>query len=172
MRLTPLLPFILFAALVVLLGVGLGIEKQGPAITAALSKPMPTIEMQALNGGAQSALKPYGHQVFLVNFFASWCVPCIAEHAFLKKISAETRLPIIGIAYKDKVQAARAFLKKNGDPYTLTFRDEEGLVGIEWGVSGVPETYLVDGKGIIRVHHGGPLTQEVWDKKFAPWVKP
>jgi cytochrome c biogenesis protein CcmG/thiol:disulfide interchange protein DsbE len=107
--------------------------------------------------------------VSLVNVFASWCVPCREEHTVLTALAASKRVPIYGIDYKDKGETANAWIAELGDPYTLIGADD-GQVGIEWGVYGVPETFLVDGTGHIRYNHVGPLTQADVDKTLLPLV--
>jgi len=107
--------------------------------------------------------------VSLVNVFASWCVPCREEHRVLSALAVSKRVPIYGIDYKDRGDAATAWIAELGDPYTLIGADD-GQVGIEWGVYGVPETFVVDGTGHIRYKHVGPLTQADVDRTILPLV--
>ena len=106
----------------------------------------------------------------LVNFFASWCVPCVAEAPLLARLKADG-VPIWGIAYKDTDQAAAAFLARTGDPYLRLARDEPGRVAIDWGVYGVPETYVVDRNGIVRWRWAGPLTDDVIAQQVQPLLR-
>jgi cytochrome c biogenesis protein CcmG/thiol:disulfide interchange protein DsbE len=106
----------------------------------------------------------------LVNFWASWCVPCIVEHPQLMRLSREG-VPVLGINYKDKPADAAAFLTRHGNPFARLGRDEPGRVAIDWGVYGVPETYLLDRKGIIRWRWPGPVTPEVLDQDIRPLLK-
>lgn len=106
----------------------------------------------------------------LVNFFASWCVPCIAEAPVLMQLKSRG-VPIWGVAYKDADQAAAGFLSRTGDPYARLARDEAGRVAIDWGVYGVPETYLVDRAGIIRWRWAGPLTEDTVREQLAPLLQ-
>ena len=106
----------------------------------------------------------------LVNFFASWCVPCIVEAPSLLALAKE-KVPIWGVAYKDKPDATRAFLGRNGDPYARIARDEPGRVAIEWGVYGVPETYLIDRNGVVRWRQAGPVTAEVLEEQLRPMLR-
>jgi len=106
----------------------------------------------------------------LVNFFASWCVPCIIEAPALMTLKGEG-VPIWGIAYKDTPQAARTFLVRNGDPYARIARDDPGRVAIDWGVYGVPETYLIDRTGVVRWRQAGPLTPEIVDEQLRPALR-
>lgn len=96
----------------------------------------------------------------VVNFFASWCVPCVEEAAVLLDLK-RAGVKLYGIAYKDKPGATAAFLAQHGNPYTRLARDEKGLVGIDWGITGVPETYVVDGGGVVRWRFVGPMPAEV-----------
>jgi len=95
----------------------------------------------------------------LVNFFASWCAPCLAEHPLFARLKQREGATIIGIAWKDKPEATRAWLARLGDPFAATGYDTDGKLALDWGLSGVPETYLVDGKGIVRLHFRGPISE-------------
>jgi cytochrome c biogenesis protein CcmG, thiol:disulfide interchange protein DsbE len=106
-------------------------------------------------------------QPMLVNFFASWCVPCLQEAGVLGEIAKEG-LPIWGIAYKDAPAATRAFLAQNGNPYARIAMDRPGRVAINWGVYGVPETYFIDGGGIVRWRYAGALTDAVVQRDLVP----
>ena len=106
----------------------------------------------------------------LVNFFASWCVPCIAEAPLLMRLKNDG-VPIWGVAYKDAAPAAAGFLARAGDPYARLARDEPGRVAIDWGVYGVPETYVVDRNGIVRWRWAGPLTDDVIAQQLQPLLR-
>ncbi len=95
----------------------------------------------------------------LVNFFASWCAPCLAEHPLFTRLKEREGVTIIGIAWKDKPDATRAWLARLGDPFAKTGYDLDGKLALDWGLSGVPETYLIDGNGIVRLHFRGPITE-------------
>ena len=95
----------------------------------------------------------------LVNFFASWCTPCLAEHPLFTRLKEREGATIIGIAWKDKPEATRAWLARLGDPFATVAFDQDGKLALDWGLSGVPETYLIDAKGIVRLHFRGPLTE-------------
>ncbi len=107
----------------------------------------------------------------LVNFFASWCLPCRAEHENLVKIATLHGIEIIGIAYKDEPQKSRDFLEELGNPYAVAGIDQNGRVAIDWGVSGVPETFIVDGEGIIRYRHWGPIVGDSLEKRLLPKIE-
>ncbi len=103
----------------------------------------------------------------LVNFWASWCVPCVIEHPQLMKLSREG-VPVFGIAYKDKPSDSLQFLRRHGNPFQRLAKDEPGRVAIDWGVYGVPESYLLDRGGIIRWRYAGPITEEVLTHDLRP----
>lgn len=140
--------------------------------SALLDKPVPQFDLPALlpdsPGLASADLKG---SVQLVNVFASWCVPCRAEHPLLMRLAREDGVTINGIAYKDKPEDSRAFLASLGDPYSRVGMDEPGRAAIEWGVYGVPETFLIDRDGIIRWKHSGPLTPELVTNKMLPLIE-
>jgi cytochrome c biogenesis protein CcmG/thiol:disulfide interchange protein DsbE len=106
----------------------------------------------------------------LVNFWASWCVPCIIEHPQLMRLNREG-IPVFGIAYKDKTEDSARFLRQHGNPFQRLSRDEPGRVAIDWGVYGVPETYLLDKGGVIRWRWAGPVTPEVLEQDIRPLLR-
>ncbi len=110
-------------------------------------------------------------RVVVVNFFASWCVPCRVEHPVLMGLGPSANVPVVGIAYKDKPDDAVGFLNEYGNPYVAIGLDETGRTGIDFGVYGVPETYVVDKRGIIRLRHVGPLTAESVAREILPVVR-
>ncbi len=109
--------------------------------------------------------------VSLFNVWASWCVACRQEHPFLMELSRRGEIPIFGLNYKDERDDAIAWLKRFGDPYTASGYDREGRVGIDWGVYGVPETFVVDRNGTIRYKHIGPVTEKAWREKILPVIE-
>jgi cytochrome c biogenesis protein CcmG, thiol:disulfide interchange protein DsbE len=104
----------------------------------------------------------------VVNYFASWCTPCLVEHPLLMRIARERRVRLVGINYKDPPAEALRWLARHGDPYVLIAQDLAGSAGLDWGVYGVPETYLLDARGTLLYKQVGPLTEAVWDAEFAP----
>ena len=110
-------------------------------------------------------------KVWLLNVWASWCVSCRQEHPLLMQLAASNAVPIYGLDYKDKPDAGRAWLAQNGNPYTASAVDLDGRVGIDYGVYGVPETFLIDKQGIVRYKQIGPLTVESLQQKIMPLVK-
>lgn len=110
-------------------------------------------------------------KVWLLNVWAPWCVSCRQEHPVLMQIAASGRVPIVGLNWKDKDREAQALLAQRGSPYVLVPDDLAGKVGIDYGVTGTPETYVIDQAGIIRMKHIGPIGPDVWKEKFEPKLK-
>ena len=108
--------------------------------------------------------KEFGNEIILVNFFATWCKPCRDEHDFMKRFSNENRLKIIGINYKDNPKKAIQWLKDLGNPYSNVPIDKNGRIAIDWGVYGIPETFVVSSKGIVKYRHTGPVTKKIYKK--------
>ena len=137
-----------------------------------LGRPVPSFDLpaQAPGQGFGSAdLQALGRPV-LLNFFASWCVPCVIEHPELMALS-RAGVPIWGIAYKDTVPAASGFVARHGNPYARIARDAPGQVAIDWGVYGVPESYLIDPQGIVRWRMAGPLTPDTVSEQLQPLLR-
>jgi cytochrome c biogenesis protein CcmG, thiol:disulfide interchange protein DsbE len=137
-----------------------------------INKPAPQFSLAQL---AQPD-RPFGPddmkgQVWLLNVWASWCVACRQEHPLLVELAKRKAVPIIGLNYKDKPDAATGWLAQFGDPYDLSVKDRDGRVGIDYGVYGVPETFLIDKAGVIRFKQIGPITEEVWTKKMQPLIE-
>lgn len=138
-----------------------------------IDKPVPAFSLPLLGDDSkqftEADLKT--GKPILVNFFASWCVPCRAEHDNLMRIAHEQGVPIIGIAYKDKPLRSQAFLDELGNPFKVAVKDEDGRIAIEWGVTGVPETFLIDGDGIIRYRHWGPIVGTSLEDRLLPKIR-
>jgi len=132
-----------------------------------INKPVPAFSLPGSPGFASTDLR--GRPI-LVNFFASWCIPCVEEAPELMALRRQG-MPIYGIAYKDKPDATAEFLARHGDPYAKLARDEAGLVAINWGVYGVPETYLIDKQGIVRWRNVGPLTPQAVTAELQPLLR-
>ncbi len=107
----------------------------------------------------------------LMNVWATWCVGCRQEHGLLVDLARRGEIPIYGLNWKDDREAAIHWLQRLGDPYVSTAVDEDGRVAIDWGVYGAPETFLLDGQGIIRYKHIGPLTEDIWQREFRPRIE-
>ena len=172
-RLLFLLPMLLVAGLVAIFWRGLDPNRDPSALPSALiGKPAPALELPALlEGAAPLSLASLKGQPVAINFFASWCLPCRAEHPLLGKIAAEYGIAMIGIAYKDKPADARAYLADLGNPYEAIGADESGRGGIEFGLTGVPETYILDRDGIVRYRLAGPITADNLADQLAPAIE-
>jgi cytochrome c biogenesis protein CcmG/thiol:disulfide interchange protein DsbE len=110
-------------------------------------------------------------QVWMLNVWAPWCVSCRQEHPVLMQIAQGGRVPIVGLNWKDRDREAAALLARTGSPYVAVPEDLDGKVGINYGVTGTPETYIIDKEGIVRMKHIGPISPEVWNQKFEPKLK-
>ncbi|MES2721660.1 MAG: DsbE family thiol:disulfide interchange protein [Pseudomonadota bacterium] len=154
------MPLIALVALALLFG--LFALKHDPRVEpqALVGKPMPDLVLPALDDGRPVRLRETAKGPLLVNIFASWCAPCEIEHPVLVEMKGEG-VPVVGIAYKDAPDNTKAFLNRLGDPYVARLVDRDGRGGIELGVTGVPETYLVGADGMILAKHTGPLTAQV-----------
>jgi cytochrome c biogenesis protein CcmG, thiol:disulfide interchange protein DsbE len=163
----PLVAFLILAALL-----GLGLQRDPRALPSALlDRPAPAIRLPLLDNAKQrfDADQLKG-QVWMLNVWASWCEPCRAELPALKVLSTRDAVPLIGLNYKDDEAQAIALLQRVGNPYLDSVVDVDGRVGMDYGVQGVPETFLIDGAGRIRYRHTGPVTAEVWRDKLMPVV--
>lgn len=171
LRLMYIVPIVAFVALAAVFGVGLTLN---PSIlpSALIGKPVPDFALPPVKGrklGLSTAdLK---REVSLVNVFASWCVVCRAEHPYWMALAARKIVPIYGLNYKDKPDDAAKWLDQLGDPYTRTGADRNGRAAIDWGVYGVPETFVVDRNGRIVYKKVGAINKEILDKEILPLVK-
>lgn len=165
-----LLPLALFAVLVLFLAIGLGID---PKLVPSplIDKPLPAFNLPKLktpDDNLQS--NDFQGDVVLLNVWASWCVSCRAEHPLLVELSKNSEMMIYGLNYKDTRTNALQWLQNFGDPYRASAFDEHGLTGIDLGVYGVPETYIMDRTGIIRYKHIGPITRDALDNTILPLI--
>ncbi|HET8995123.1 MAG TPA: DsbE family thiol:disulfide interchange protein [Acetobacteraceae bacterium] len=171
-RLFYLLPL---AAFLVVAGYFMISLRAGPDVhelpSAMLNKPAPAFDLASLSGGEKLDLDALKGHPFIVNFFASWCVPCRIEHPVLMRLSQQNHLPLYGIAYKDRPEDTKKLLDTYGDPFRLVGLDQSGNVGLNFGVYGVPETYVIDATGRIRRRFVGPLTAETVNKELLPLLK-
>ena len=165
------LPLALFAALAAMLGAGLSLKPR-EVPSPFIGKPAPAFTLPQLHEPARSlGAADMKGQVWLLNVWASWCAPCREEHPLLVALAREKAVPIVGLNYKDDPRNAQEWLIKLGDPYKVSIVDRDGRVGIDYGVYGVPETFVIDQAGIVRFKHIGPLTQEVWTRKVQPLIR-
>ncbi|MDQ2937546.1 MAG: DsbE family thiol:disulfide interchange protein [Acidobacteriota bacterium] len=165
------IPLILFVGLVLFLAIGLGHDPH-EVPSPLINKPAPAFQLSQLKepGKTFSAEEMRG-KVWLLNVWASWCVSCREEHPLLLEYARAGAVPIYGLNYKDKHDDAVSWLAELGDPYVLSVADLDGRVGIDYGVYGAPETYLIDRNGIIRFKHIGPVTPDIWEQKILPLAK-
>jgi len=170
-RLIYLLPLAVFIAIGAYFAIGLTLEP-GKLPSAMIDRPAPALELAALDDRAPGlSTADLSGQVALVNFFASWCVPCRAEHPILSRLAEREDVSVFGIAYKDEPAASIAFLDELGNPFDRIGVDQDGRTAIEFGVYGVPETYVVDADGHIRYRHAGVLTKAVIDDDIIPLIE-
>jgi len=165
------IPLAVFGVLVAFLAAGLKLDPR-EVPSPLIDKPAPLFSLPLLHDPTQ-AMSPgqLKGQVWMLNVWASWCVSCRQEHPLLVQLSRTGQVPIYGLDYKDKVGDALAWLEQFGNPYTQSLVDADGRVGIDYGVYGVPETYLIDKEGIIRYKHIGPLTPKVIEETILPRVR-
>jgi cytochrome c biogenesis protein CcmG/thiol:disulfide interchange protein DsbE len=166
-----LLPLGIFVVLVVFLAIGLKLDPH-EVPSPLVGKPAPAFELPQLRQPEQKfSPREMQGKVWLLNVWASWCVSCRQEHPLLVELARAGTVPLYGLDYKDARADALKWLMQFGDPYALSVADTEGRVGIDYGVYGVPETYLIDKAGVIRYKQIGPITREVLDTKILPLVK-
>ncbi len=165
------LPLGIFAVLAGFLFVGLGLNPR-EVPSPFIGKPAPSFQLAQLAQPEQKfSPQQMQGQVWLLNVWASWCVACRIEHPLLVDLAKKDVIPIIGLNYKDKPDAALGWLGRFGDPYKLSIVDLDGRVGIDYGVYGVPETFLIDKAGVIRFKQIGPITEDAWRNKILPLVQ-
>ena len=183
-------PLIGFIVLVVLLAVGLNLDpREGPS--PLVGKPAPAFSLSKLGSDEKFSPQDMQGKVWLLNVWSTWCVSCRQEHSMLVQMAKSQTVTLIGLNYKEvrgdasfdmskinaeaektmATQRASAWLQRHGNPYALSALDLDGRVGIDYGVYGVPETYVIDKAGIIRLKHTGPITPEVFSGKLLPLVK-
>lgn len=170
-RLVFILPLIAFAALFAYFSLGL---QRDPSLipSVLINKPVPTFNLSAIEGRevglSSDDLKG---EVSLVNFWGSWCIACRIEHPLLMELAAAGEIPIYGIDWKDPPGAGAAWLAQFGDPYTKIGDDADGRVAIDFGITGAPETFVIDQKGRIRYKQVGPITEQIWEEDIAPIIE-
>ncbi|HAU67249.1 MAG: DsbE family thiol:disulfide interchange protein [Arenicella sp.] len=162
------LPLAVFLVLALFLGIGLSLNPEQLPSTF-IDKPAPAFELAELKV-ENTTFTPdqLKGQRWILNVWASWCVSCRYEHPIFNQLAQQTSIPLVGLNYKDEASDAVAWLAQRGDPYTHIPTDIKGDVGIEWGVYGVPETFIIDEFGTIIYKHTGPVTAEVIEKDILP----
>jgi len=166
-----LLPVVIFALLAGLLGWGLTRDpKEVPS--PLIGKPAPAFTAPTLfEPEKRFSASDYLGKVWILNVWASWCVACRAEHEFITQLARMQLVPVVGLDYKDKPEDGRAWLRQLGNPYTVVPTDENGRIGIDWGVYGVPETFIIDKQGMIAYKHIGPVNADSLRDIIVPKIK-
>jgi cytochrome c biogenesis protein CcmG/thiol:disulfide interchange protein DsbE len=172
-------PLAIFCGLALLFALALQTGDPSKLPSALIGKRVPDITLPPLEGLVERGQPVSGFgasdlaagQVSVVNFWASWCVPCVQEHQFLVALKERTSARIYGVNYKDQAASARRFLGRYGNPFVAVGVDGDGRAAIEWGVYGMPETFVVDGKGEIIFKQIGPITAEALESKIIPALR-
>ena len=161
-----IIPSLLFLLILVTFFYLLIIERNPSEIPSnLLNKNVPNFEVESLLKIERFiSSKEFGNEIMLVNFFATWCLPCRDEHIYIKRFSDEKEIRVIGINYKDNPKKAIQWLKDMGNPYSNVPIDKYGRIAIDWGVYGIPETFIISSKGIIKYRHVGPVTKKIYKK--------
>ena len=166
-----LVPLGIFVVMVGFLAVGLRLNPR-EVPSPLINKPAPPFTLPELVDPQRTfSQKDMLGKVWMLNVWASWCVSCREEHPVLGEFSKRKIVPLYGLNYKDERKDALAWLARLGDPYTMSIMDRDGRIGIDYGVYGVPETYVIDKQGVIRYKQIGPVTPEVLEAKILPLVK-
>lgn len=173
------LPIVIFAGLLAVFGYALSVGDPSKLPSALIGKPVPMFDLPAIPGLARDGAAVPGlatgqltkGEVSIVNVWASWCLPCREEQPLLADLAARTQAPLYGINYKDGASDAVAFLSTYGNPFQGIGADANGRTSIDWGVYGVPETFIVDGAGRIAFKHVGPITPEIIAEELVPAVE-
>ena len=162
-------PFIAFLFILIVFFYLLVIERDPSELPSVLiDKKVPTFETEyLLNKKTFISKNEFGSEITLVNFFATWCGPCREEHVYLQRLSDEKELKIIGVNYKDNPNKAVKWLEELGNPYSDVIVDSKGHIGIDWGVYGIPETFIVDSKGIIKYRLVGSITKKNYNAFYS-----
>jgi cytochrome c biogenesis protein CcmG/thiol:disulfide interchange protein DsbE len=165
------IPLVIFVVLVAFLWIGLGRDPR-EVPSPLIGKSAPAFKLTQLHEtGKTLSNDDLKGKVWLLNVWASWCVSCRVEHPLLVQLAKANIVPVYGLDYKDKPDDGRAWLAQNGDPYSASIVDQDGRVGIDYGVYGVPETFVIDKSGVVRYKQIGPLTVEALQQKILPLVR-
>lgn len=166
------LPLLILAGLAVFLWRGLSLNpREIPSVL--VGKPAPQFSLKKLDepSGTPVQTADLRGRVWLLNVWASWCSACVTEHPLLVDLARKRVIDIVGLDYKDTPGQAQKWLQQHGNPYSLILSDPDGRTGIDYGVYGVPESFLIDAQGVIRAKQIGPMTQEFIDQKIYPLLK-
>ena len=165
-----LIPLVLVAVMIPVFVIGLN-RDPSEIPSPLLMKPAPEFELPSLKDPGQNVgSTDYKGRLALLNVWATWCVGCRQEHDYLLRLANEIDIPLYGLNWRDRREDAVSWLQQLGDPYEASAYDEDGRVGIDWGVYGAPETFLINADGVVLYKHISPLTEEVWQKEFQPRI--
>ncbi len=166
-----LLPILVFAIMIPIFIIGLGRNKS-ELPSPLISAPAPTFALPSLqDANVTVGSDNYKGKVALVNVWATWCAACRTEHAYLMELAGRGDIPIFGLNWRDQRKPALSWLKQLGDPYFVTAYDQDGRVGIDWGVYGAPETFLIGADGTVLFKYISPMTEQVWQEEFLPRIR-
>ena len=166
-----IVPLIIFVSLGLLLAYGLKLDPRRIP-SPLIGKPLPAFSLTTVADPARKVSSDdLRGRVYLLSVWASWCVACREEHPLLNELTGRKAVTIIGLNYKDQPEPGKQWLAQLGNPYTTSVMDRDGSVGIDFGVYGVPETFVIDKGGTIRYKQIGPITPEAWEKKILPMVR-
>lgn len=166
-----LLPLVGFSILLLFLGAGLSLNPR-ELPSPLVGKPTPPFSAARLDDAAgRISPSDMAGRAWLLNVWASWCASCRIEHPLLMQFAQRQGTPLVGLNYKDGREDARQWLAQQGNPYLQSAFDPEGRLGMDFGVYGVPETFVIDKRGVIRLRHAGPLSEEVLQRKILPLLK-
>lgn len=167
-----LIPIAVFGILVVILGIGFTLEDPHKLPSELIDRPFPEFAMRELHDPSRMLSRDdLIGEVSLVNVWATWCPSCVVEHPELLRISREEDVPLYGINYNDDPLKAVQWLARNQNPFRFNIVDDEGRLGIDLGVYGAPETFVVDANGVIQHRHAGPVTKDIFDHELMPLIE-
>jgi len=160
------LPFILFFLILIIFFYLLLIDRNPSEVPSVLiDKKIPVFQTRSVLGNEKFfSTEEFGNEIVIVNFFATWCKPCRDEHSYIQKFLDEKNLKIIGINYKDDPKKTKQWLEKLGNPYSTIAEDKHGKIAIDWGVYGIPETFIINSNGIIKYRRVGPIDKKIYKK--------
>ena len=170
------LPLIIFGLLFMVLTIGMGDIREGKNVSdlpsPLIDKPAPQFELPSLTDPSMTvSTSDFSGRPVILNVWATWCVGCRQEHEFLLELSESGTIPVYGLNWRDNGPEAQRWLQQLGDPYVDTAFDEDGRVGIDWGVYGAPETFLIGPDGTVLYRHLGPLNWVLWLERFIPLLE-
>lgn len=169
-RLILFVPLFIFLAIGALFYGSLG-ENPQEMPSALIGKPLPTFTLSELHTGEKISNNDLLGEVYLLNIWATWCRTCLYEHPHLLKLSNSKQIKIVGVNYKDEDEKAKQWLQKLQNPYAVNIVDNKGSLGLDLGVYGAPETYLIDSKGFVQYRFAGEFNEQVWVDKFLPLIQ-